>query len=213
MQTRRRPGRPARQLLAGERVPMSHRVRPELKQKMDRAAAENGRSVAQEIELRLEQSFRSEALRDQVLELAFGRIDGDLMYFLGKILQVATHQARTFFDAEHWCDDGSAFKATENYMLSVLDELRPVSVANQQLTKTIERFMRREILREFAGENWLAGRFDGLGFRAILIENWLKKQQLHLVKDASELPDITALTKHITVLDDQSTESSEEGKK
>jgi hypothetical protein len=213
MQTRRRAGRPARQLLAGERVPMSHRVRPELKQKMDRAAAESGRSVAQEIELRLEQSFRIEALRDQVLELAFGRIDGDLLCFLGKILQIATQQARTFIDLEHWSDDGSVFKATESYILSVLDELRPVATANQQITKTIERFIRREILREFAGENWLAERFERLGFRANLIENWLKKQQVQFDKDASELPDIAALTRHITILDNESTKSSQEGKK
>src|SRR3954447_5336639 len=61
-QPRKRPGRPARELEPGERVPMSFRVRPELKNRMDAAAAESGRSVAQEIELRLEQSFLIERL-------------------------------------------------------------------------------------------------------------------------------------------------------
>lgn len=55
-------GRPPRALVPGERVPMSFRVRPELKQMMDRGAAATGRSVTQEIELRLEQSFREQAL-------------------------------------------------------------------------------------------------------------------------------------------------------
>lgn len=41
---------------------MSFRVRPELKNLMDAAAAESGRSVTQEIEIRLEQSFRDDQL-------------------------------------------------------------------------------------------------------------------------------------------------------
>src|SRR4051812_26657331 len=39
---------------------MSFRVRPELKNAMDKAADESGRSVAQEIEIRLETTFRDQ---------------------------------------------------------------------------------------------------------------------------------------------------------
>lgn len=65
-----RAGRPSRELIPGERVPMSFRVRPELKGAMDDAANRSGRSVAQEIELRLEQSFRDEILLDAIRLLA-----------------------------------------------------------------------------------------------------------------------------------------------
>jgi hypothetical protein len=58
---KRRAGRPSRELVPGERVPMSFRVRPELKDMMDKASEASGRSVAQEIELRLEQSFDAES--------------------------------------------------------------------------------------------------------------------------------------------------------
>ncbi len=66
----RRGGRPARELIPGERVPMSFRVRPELKSMMDTAASISGRSVTQEIEMRLEQSFckdRIESKLDEIL--------------------------------------------------------------------------------------------------------------------------------------------------
>jgi hypothetical protein len=54
MKTKKRAGRPSRELAPGERVPMSFRVTPALKQKMDALASTSGRSVAQEIEGRLE---------------------------------------------------------------------------------------------------------------------------------------------------------------
>jgi hypothetical protein len=66
---RKRAGRPSRELQPGERVPMSFRVTPELKAKMDAAAEESGRSVTQEIEFRLEQSFRDDRIEAQLEEI------------------------------------------------------------------------------------------------------------------------------------------------
>jgi hypothetical protein len=48
---------------------MSFRVRPELKYMMDQAAAKSGRSVTQEIELRLEQSFRDDRIETRLDEI------------------------------------------------------------------------------------------------------------------------------------------------
>lgn len=55
-----RRGRPSREYLPSERVPMSFRVRPEMKNMMDNAAGANGRSVSQEVEMRLENSFHED---------------------------------------------------------------------------------------------------------------------------------------------------------
>jgi hypothetical protein len=57
---KRRGGWPARTYKPGERVPMSFRVTPEFKEKLDRAALESGRSLAQEIEIQLELSRRQQ---------------------------------------------------------------------------------------------------------------------------------------------------------
>jgi hypothetical protein len=57
MEKKRRGGWPARTPAPGERVPMSFRVTPAFKAKLDQAAAESGKSLAQEVEQRLERSF------------------------------------------------------------------------------------------------------------------------------------------------------------
>jgi hypothetical protein len=62
-----RGGRPPRTPEPGERFPMSFRATPELKEKLDRACELNGRSLAQEIEFRLEGSFREQQLIEGAL--------------------------------------------------------------------------------------------------------------------------------------------------
>jgi hypothetical protein len=54
---KRRPGRPTKPPTLGERVMLGLRVTPAMKLKLEAAAIESGRSISQECELRLEQSF------------------------------------------------------------------------------------------------------------------------------------------------------------
>jgi hypothetical protein len=190
---------------------MSFRVPPELKEMMDQAAAKSGRSVAQEIEMRLERTFQNENLRDQVLELAFGRIDGDLTYVLGKILQIATSQANALAHAQCWCDEPSAFKATETFIKSLLDNLRPRAAANDERAKDIEYYMGRAILLEFSGENWINERFERLGSRANAVNDW--RQQLKQKIEAQPLRQLVSETRVLLeTTRSQPTKSSEEQK-
>jgi predicted transcriptional regulator len=85
----RRRGRPARTPEPGERVPMSFRVTPAFKAKLDRAADESGRSLMQEIELRLEQSLDHERHLLGALELGFGRQAAGLMLAIGYVIKAA----------------------------------------------------------------------------------------------------------------------------
>ncbi len=62
---------------------MSFRVTPEFKVKLDRTAKESGRSLAQEIELRLERSLDEERHLTDALELGFGRQVAGLMLAIG----------------------------------------------------------------------------------------------------------------------------------
>jgi hypothetical protein len=80
---KRRGGWPERTPEPGERVPMSFRVTPGFKVKLDRAAKESGRSLAQEIELRLERSLDEERHLTDALELGFGRQVAGLMLAIG----------------------------------------------------------------------------------------------------------------------------------
>lgn len=60
MDKRKRLGRPMKPPTPGERTPLGLRVTAETKRKLEAAAIESGRSLSQEAELRLEQSFERE---------------------------------------------------------------------------------------------------------------------------------------------------------
>ena len=57
---RKRPGRPPRGEYVDKRKTLSTRITSELRDRLDKSADESGRSLSQEIEFRLEQSFRDE---------------------------------------------------------------------------------------------------------------------------------------------------------
>src|SRR6267378_3796536 len=86
---KRRGGWPERTPEPGERVPMSFRVTPGFKEKLDRAARESGRSLAQEIELRLERSLDEERHLADALEIGFGRQVAGLMLAIGYVIKEA----------------------------------------------------------------------------------------------------------------------------
>jgi hypothetical protein len=56
----KRLGRPMKPPTPGQRVPLGLRTTAETKRKLEAAAIESGRSISQEAELRLEQSFERE---------------------------------------------------------------------------------------------------------------------------------------------------------
>ena len=57
---KRRRGRPTKPPVPGERVPLSLRVTAEIKDELEQAAIQSGRSLSQEAELRLQTSFERE---------------------------------------------------------------------------------------------------------------------------------------------------------
>src|ERR1700730_1600545 len=92
MERKRRGGWPERTPEPGERVPMSFRVTPGFKAKLDRAAKDSGRSLAQEIELRLERSLDEERHLTDALELGFGRQVAALMLAIGYVAREGAGQ-------------------------------------------------------------------------------------------------------------------------
>jgi predicted transcriptional regulator len=66
---------------------MSFRVTPQFKAKLDQVAKESGRSLAQELELRLERSLDEERYLTDALELGFGRQVAGLMLAIGYLIK------------------------------------------------------------------------------------------------------------------------------
>jgi len=194
---------------------MSFRLRPETKQRMDREAAKSSRSVAQEVELRLEQTLRDQSLLQEILTLAYGDFNGALLYFLGNIFKHADIAARTFETFKFWRDDKDTSKAVENVLLSLLDALHPSGDVNDLRVANSEQFIWRAILEEASEEEWVAWRShlrEGrVGVRVELIEKWLREREEPLPIHSDFFKEAT---KHISIsFDDQPNRGSEEQKK
>ena len=68
----KRIGRPLKAPIPGKRVSLGLKVTPSIKEKLDRAAREGGRTQSQEAEVRLERSFDRDELR-KVLRAELGK--------------------------------------------------------------------------------------------------------------------------------------------
>ena len=71
---RKSAGRPRQEPEEGQRVVLSFKITPELKRRLDAAADQNGRSSAQECELRLDKSFEEDRLSERFSQLQ-GAVD------------------------------------------------------------------------------------------------------------------------------------------
>src|SRR5262245_2356565 len=100
----KRRGRPSRAPDPGERVKLGLRVTPTLKQHLDTAAQNGGRSQSQEAEFRLEQSFDRGDLLSDALTLAYSpELAGLLLTIAAAIDHAARHASRAVpDDARHW---------------------------------------------------------------------------------------------------------------
>ncbi len=115
-------GRPGRTPEPGERVKLGLRVTPEMKRRLDTAAAKSGRSQSQEVEHRLERTFDRQDLLLEVLTLSFpGKLPG-LLLALGLLMDRAARTA--YGPGGDWTSDSRAYaKALDaaDYLLLLAD--------------------------------------------------------------------------------------------
>ncbi len=78
-----------------ETAVMSFRISPANRLKMEQAARQSGRSLARELEMRLEQSFRDSRLMIDALELAYGPEVTELITALANVIQTAAEYKPT----------------------------------------------------------------------------------------------------------------------
>ena len=113
--TRRRPGPKPRGPFQNKRLTLTTRITEDLRKKLEAAAADSGRSLSQEIELRLQASLTG----DQTLADALG----------GKraaaLLLALAAEARLWGDGERWLDDYSAFNTVRAQWDQLLDRVAP----------------------------------------------------------------------------------------
>src|SRR5215471_9661741 len=122
-----------REAVAGTRVALGLKVLGTVKNQLDQAARENGRTQSSEAEVRLENSFRDESLIDAAAILAHGERGAGFLRLCGEIVRVASEHA-TYLKAlagkdeispEEWMDDPVAFEVVERSLRRMLKALRP----------------------------------------------------------------------------------------
>ena len=124
-------GRPGRPRAPGERVPLGLRVTVDLKNKLDRASHDSGRSQSQEAELRLESSFRSCRIAIEALELAFGAETAKFMLRVGMMIRSASSAGNFITGTMHdddlaaWLENPFVFAAVERGVKRLLEAQRP----------------------------------------------------------------------------------------
>lgn len=126
-------GRPTRR--AGERLSKNRtfRVRAQLDEQLADAAGSSGRSVSEEIELRLEQSFTKQHSMLEALDLIFGRENAALSMViaeLGKIINLsaallALARGKSEFKKACWIEDPILFNEFSSTLSLLLEGLRP----------------------------------------------------------------------------------------
>jgi hypothetical protein len=174
---------------------MSFRVTPEFKAKFDRIAHLSGRSVAQEIEVRLEQSLEGERRLAETLELLFNRRTAALMLAIGYAIDGAASSATIGAEEPRpgWWSNAFVFKqviASVNGLLQLIgpdgdSSKLPVMVAelfgDSQIKKVLEtlasssgalvaQVIARDILPEEDGTLTV---IDTLGPWGPVIRDWL----------------------------------------
>ncbi len=92
----------------GKRTPLNMRTTRELRERLEREAADSGRSLAQEVEVRLERSFRDE---DALIKAFGGRKTYAVLRVMGSVAaQIQTRTGKTVADWKTGVAIGRAWK-------------------------------------------------------------------------------------------------------
>lgn len=126
----KRRGRPTKPPVAGERVPLSLRVTADAKQRLEASAEQNGRSLSQEAEVRLEQSFRDDDLLPQLMAAAYGERLAGILMMMGSAMSMVGRQAGfaqtfTLEGSANWIDQPWPYLQAQYAAEHILDTLRP----------------------------------------------------------------------------------------
>jgi hypothetical protein len=130
MAQRRYAGRPTTAARKGEKATLGIRASASLKTRLDRAAKENARSLSQESEIRLEQSFRDDEQIPAALRRIYGAQLAGLLLLLGEVLRDVGSMAGflttlTLAGRDEWMDLPYPYRQACTAVATVMLSLRP----------------------------------------------------------------------------------------
>lgn len=106
-----------------QRLTLTTRITEAMRAKIEDAATASGRSLSQEIELRLDRSFQTQDFLADAQRLAYGRQGATFLRLIGEFVRAGASRALTV--ESDWLSDATAYNVTERAIVRVLDRLRP----------------------------------------------------------------------------------------
>lgn len=110
-------GRPAKGPFENKSRALSTRITEKIRTKLDCAAADNGRSLSQEIEHRLEQSFRDEQRAEDIATLErehhIAHFGGERGYRIAAFISMVIARVETVYGSQIENDDATRLAAQE----------------------------------------------------------------------------------------------------
>jgi TraY domain len=127
----KRRDRPIKPAEASKRLSLGLKVTPQIKERLERAAEESGRTQSQEAEVRLELSFNREDLLGEAMSLAYGRELAGLLMMLGTTMHDVGRSAGfsatfTIEGANAWWSHPYAYDQVVQAVVRLLEAARPV---------------------------------------------------------------------------------------
>jgi len=120
---------------SGDRIPMGFRASLEMKRALEKACLQNGRSLAQEIERRIDSTLERDELLFDILALRHGKIGAGVMMMLSRALQAAEQFGAAAYlkegrewKTDTWLDDPEMFAAVARAFAIVMHDLEPSNV-------------------------------------------------------------------------------------
>jgi hypothetical protein len=114
---------------AGKRYPLNMRTTFEVRRELERAAAATGRSLAQEAEHRIQQTFQNQKVLQEALDLSFGPQISGLLMIIGDVMRT-TAQTVAFTSTgdpsiENWSEDPLVYDAVAKAVATVFEQHNP----------------------------------------------------------------------------------------
>lgn len=112
-------GRPPKGEITGKSSVFTTRIRPELRSKLENSAQNSGRSLSQEVERRINDSF----IQEGRMEDHFGSVDA---YWIMRLIALSMQDTRIpFVKDNNWRTDPDLFDAAVRVANNVLESIRP----------------------------------------------------------------------------------------
>jgi hypothetical protein len=120
-----RRGRPALPAEQGKRHPLGIRTTKALREALLSASRASGRSLAQEIELRLERSIEDQQRLGEALELAFGRETAALVLAMGCAIKMTVTLGLFQSDTSKWTSNSFVFSQAVSAIETLVYAIKP----------------------------------------------------------------------------------------